>query len=322
MSISVVICTYNRVESLRGCVNALFSVETNHDWELIIVDNSSTDGTQDFLNTLPKQFGRARVITGLESKRGSYAARNKGVRLAKGDIVAFTDDDCYVFKDYIDKICSAFHQDAKIGFIGGRVLLYDQRDLRMTIEEGQEPHSFEPRTFIRAGAVHGCNMAFRRETLDRIGGFDENFLSGGDIDAVASALWAGISGAYDPEVTVYHHHGRQTRVDAKDLLRKYDKGRGAYYVKHMVFNRDSRFTYAKMWLKSVKAEFRAAIGNAARGRRPSGMQSLRELLGGMQYLWFRYRNKSLIKRLRQQVEKLEEHLHRHRILFAHLPHLL
>jgi GT2 family glycosyltransferase len=295
--ISVVVCTHNRVDSLRRCVDALFSVESNHDWELIIVDNSSSDGTQDFLSTLPRQFGRARFMTAFESKRGSYAARNEGLRLAQGDIIAFTDDDCYVVKNYIDAIYSAFHKDPKIGFIGGRILLYDQRDLRMTIEESHEHRSFKPRTFIGAGAVQGCNMAFRREILDRIGGFDENFLSGGDIDAVASALWAGIPGAYDPEVTVYHHHGRQTEADAIDLLRRYDKGRGAYYAKHIVFNGDSRFTYAKMWLKSVNAEFRAAISNAGKGRRPSMMRSLRELQGGMQYLWLRYRNDPWRRRL-------------------------
>ena len=106
--VSVVVCTRNRVDSLRRCVQALASINTGCEWELVIVDNGSDDGTSAFLTSLPQLFSKTPVITTFEPKRGLAAARNRGVDQAHGDIVAFTDDDCYVFDDYIDLMVSAF----------------------------------------------------------------------------------------------------------------------------------------------------------------------------------------------------------------------
>lgn len=134
-------------------------------------------------------------------------------------------------------------------------------------------------------------MAFRRTVLDRIGGFDECLGAGTpfaceDIDAVASASWAGIAGAYDPRPTVYHHHRRKAKHEENELWKAYDKGRGAYYVKY-ILRRNSRSKYLKSWMRSV---VRGMI-NGARARNADGLrqscwamrQSLRELFGGFHY---------------------------------------
>jgi glycosyltransferase involved in cell wall biosynthesis len=159
--ISVVVCTRNRVDSLRRCVQALASLHTDCEWELVIVDNGSDDGTNAFLASLPSWFGKAHVITTFEPKRGLAAARNRGFRQTHGNIVAFKDDDCYVSEDYIDALISAF-ENPEIGFVGGRILLYDQSDIRLTIRESEDYLILQPRTFVGAGTVQGANMAFRR----------------------------------------------------------------------------------------------------------------------------------------------------------------
>lgn len=294
--ISVVVCTHNRVDSLRRCVKALASVKTDHEWELVIVDNASDDGTSVFLASLPTQFSAATVVTAFEPKRGLAAARNKGVSVARGNIIAFTDDDCYVSEDYIDAMISAFTANPEIGFVGGRILLYDQSDLRITIQESKDYLLLLERTFAAAGTVQGANMAFRRETIDHIGGFDEDFGAGTrfaceDIDAVASALWAGIIGAYDPRPTVYHHHGRKTEVEERDLRRIYDKARGAYYAKY-ILRGDSRLQYVRNWMRTIKNELRWAMGAIRRGRRPLMGQSLREACGAIEYIAVRFSNKT------------------------------
>ena len=294
--ISIVICTHNRVDSLRRCVRALASVKTDYEWELVIVDNASTDGTGVFLASLPTRFSAATVVTAFEPKRGLAAARNKGSSLARGNIIAFTDDDCYVSEDYISAMISAFATDPKIGFVGGRILLYDQSDLRITIQESKDYRLLQGRTFVATGTVQGANMAFRRETLDRIGGFDENFGAGTrfaceDIDAVASGLWADIIGAYDPRPTVYHHHGRRTEAEEKELWRLYDKARGAYYAKY-ILRGDSRLLYAKTWMRSIKGELCQAMDAIRRGRRPRMEQSLRELCGALEYITVRFSNRA------------------------------
>jgi GT2 family glycosyltransferase len=287
--ISVVVCTRNRVESLRRCVQALASINTDYEWELVIVDNGSNDGTNAFLASMPRQFSKAHVITTFEP-RGLAAARNKGSGQAHGNIIAFTDDDCYVSENYIDAMISAFETSPEIGFVGGRILLYDQSDLKLTIQESEDHLVLQPRTFVAAGTVQGANMAFRRATLDRIGGFDENFVSGTDIDAAASSLWAGITGAYDPRPIVYHHHGRKTKREARDLWKRYDKGRGAYYAKY-ILRSDSRSEYLRSWMRSVKGELRGAI---SRGHLPR--RSLRELWGGLHYVAARVSNKPTFPR--------------------------
>jgi len=269
---------------LRQCVQALACIETDYEWELVIVDNGSSDSTGAFLASLPRRINNANVITGFEPKRGIAAARNKGLSLARGDVIAFTDDDCYVLRNYVDVMISSFELNSEIGFVGGRILLYDQSDFKMTIQECEDYFALQPRTFIAAGTIQGANMAFRKAVLDRIGGFDEGLGAGTafaceDIDAVTAASWAGIAGAYDPRPTVYHHHRRKTKHEQNVLRKSYDKGRGAYYVKY-ILRRDSRSKYLKTWIRFVT---RGIINGNFRQRCWAMRQSLRELSGGFHY---------------------------------------
>jgi GT2 family glycosyltransferase len=285
-SLSVVVCTRNRVESLRRAFDALAAVTTTHAWELIVVDNGSTDDTASFLESINgRSFGCLRVLTTYETKRGLGAGRNTGWRAAAADLVAFTDDDCYVSKDYADMIMEVFAESSEIGFLGGRILLYDETDYRVTILESDEKIYFSPRSFVAPGAVTGANMAFRRSVLEQIGGFDERlgagtrFPSCEDSDAVAAALWDGVAGVYDPRPVVYHHHGRKTVEEADALMRNYDAGRGAYYAKYMM-NRASRWEFGKAWVKRAAGEFLWAI---RRGGIPRMGRTSREVAGAIRY---------------------------------------
>lgn len=281
-TLSVVICTRDRCSKLKRCVDALLSVTTMRDWELVIVDNASMDGTSKYLASIDQtHFNRVRVTTAFEPKRGLAVARNRGWRTASGGIIAFTDDDCYVSTDYVDSVIQVFDDDLNIGFLSGRILLFDTLDYRITIQESQRRLDFRPWTFIAAGEVQGANMVFRRTALERIGGFNERLGAGTpfpseDIDAAAAVLWAGIPGVYDPRPVVYHHHGRRTEREAQELRRSYDAGRGAYYAKY-ILRRDSRSEYVRAWMRSIGNDCRAL----RRGRLPG--QSLRELSSGLRF---------------------------------------
>jgi GT2 family glycosyltransferase len=291
--LSVVICTRNRLSKLKHSVDVLLSVTTARDWELVIVDNASTDGTSEYLASIDqKRFNRVHVTTTFQPKRGLAAARNKGWRTANGGIVAFTDDDCYVSKDYVDSVIQVFDDDVNIGFLSGRILLFDILDNRITIQESQHRCDFRPWTFLDAGAVQGANLAFRRMVLERIGGFDERLGAGTpfpceDIDAAAGALWAGIPGVYDPRPVVYHHHGRRTEREALELMRSYDAGRGAYYAKY-ILRRDSRSEYVRAWMRSIRNDCVEAL---RRGHLPR--RSLRELSSGLRFALQRSMNPTL-----------------------------
>lgn len=256
LPLSVVVCTRNRLDKLQRCVAALLAATASHDWELVIVDNASADGTGAYLEWLRlKQLNRPRILAVAEPRVGLAAARNAGWRSAAGEIVAFTDDDCYVAADYLDSIVQVFDEDARLGFLSGRILLFDSGDYPITINQSEQRREFSPFRFIAAGAVQGANLAFRRNILERIGGFDERLGAGTpfpseDIDAAAAALWSGAHGVYDPRPLVYHHHGRRTPREVRRLMRRYDAGRGAYYAKY-IRQPATRRPYLKAWLRSI-----------------------------------------------------------------------
>ena len=181
-------------------------------------------------------------------------ARTAGVTAARGALLAFTDDDCYPAVDYIDSVANAF-ADRGRGFIGGRILLYDAQDHPITIRVDSTPIPIPPCSVVPTGLVQGANMAFRREVLERIGGFDDALGPGtpfcnDDVDAVARASAAGFAGSFVPEPVVHHHHGRRDPAEISALWRSYDHGRGAYYAKCM-FELPIRWRVARYWWQSV-----------------------------------------------------------------------
>jgi glycosyltransferase involved in cell wall biosynthesis len=226
MDLSLIIVTRNRCKQLARCLQSVARITFERPWELIIVD-SSTDKTasvvQEFIKTAPVPV---RYV--FEPKSGIGNARNAGLEIARGGIVAFTDDDCYPAPDFLSSVWLAF-EDQLIGYICGRIMLHDPEDYPLTINESNVPRTFPARSFIRAGEVMGANMAFRRKVLLDIGGFDP-YVRAEDVDVAGRASAAGWEGRYRPEVVVSHHHGRK-ESDLPSLWKLYATGRGAYYIK-------------------------------------------------------------------------------------------
>ena len=144
------------------------------------------------------------VLATYEAKPGLGRARNRGLSVARGDIVGFTDDDCYPTPDYIDDILDIF-RDREIGYAGGRIKLFNPRDWPISIVDKAETRIIEPFTYIDGPEMKilGANMAFRRTVLKQIGGFDDAFGAGGpfafeDVDAFARASFGGWKGRIFP----------------------------------------------------------------------------------------------------------------------------
>lgn len=233
MDISLVICTRNRADRLPACLQSLLALRYAGAWECVLVDNGSTDGTAGvlaaFAATAPM---RVQVVQ--QPVKGLGNARNAGIVAAQGAIVAFTDDDCYPAPEFLQAIAAAFRVPG-LGYTSGRVLLHDPTDFPSTISLSTEPESIEAGQYVRPGVIKGANMAFRRQALLDIQGFDPLFGSGAsfpseDCDAAARASLAGWSGRYEPSIVVSHHHGRKAH-EADALYRSYDIGRGAYHTK-------------------------------------------------------------------------------------------
>jgi glycosyltransferase involved in cell wall biosynthesis len=244
VDVSLIIGTRDRCEKLARCLQSVRQISFERLWELIVVDNGSADGTaaivREFMTIAPVPV---RYV--FEPKPGLGNAHNAGVAVARGEILGFTDDDCYPAPDFLSSLWSAFG-DPSVGYIGGRILLYDLADARKGTIRHPEPVTFPANSFIAPGTFFGgANMAFRRQVLVEIGGFDPLFGPGAlfnceDYDAAGRASAIGWTGQYRPEVIVRHHHGRK-ESDLAPLMKSYGIGIGAYHMKILLRGRHFRW---------------------------------------------------------------------------------
>ncbi|MEM7480149.1 MAG: glycosyltransferase [Acidobacteriota bacterium] len=176
MQASVVVCTHNRSRLLAEACQAVLGVDYPADrWELVIIDNRSTDDTLTVAQGIAAEYpGRVRVVE--EPAIGLSAARNRGIREAKGEIVAFLDDDAFPEPAWLGALVEALQRDRALA-AGGPVEPRFEGDLPdwfaerylpyLTVwDRGDEIHPLEYNEYPR-----GANIAFRRETFDRFGGF-------------------------------------------------------------------------------------------------------------------------------------------------------
>ena len=178
MYFSVVIPTYNRKQTLRQTLLALHRQDYS-DFEIIVVDDGSTDDTREMVH---QEFPRVHLLC-QEQNRGPAAARNLGIHTAKGEIIAFTDDDCLPPDDWLTRLADGYARyPTAIG--GGGSLIAPtallKTDLFAQYEHyigGQVYHADEREYFgsIECPGGGTANTSYRRSVLLEIGGFDEEF---------------------------------------------------------------------------------------------------------------------------------------------------
>jgi glycosyltransferase involved in cell wall biosynthesis len=220
MKITVILCTHNRCESLSKALESL-AASTLPDsvaWEVLVVDNNSSDRTHEITQSFSELFpGRVRYL--FEPRPGKSNALNAGIKNAKGDILAFTDDDVIVEPTWLQNLTAAL-QDAAWAGSAGRTLperdfsppswiprkgLYALAPLAV-FDRGTEP-------FQLTETPYGNNMAYRKSILEKYGGFRTDLgPRAGSSDAQKSEdsefgirlLEAGERLRYEPSAVLYH----------------------------------------------------------------------------------------------------------------------
>ncbi|HKV25998.1 MAG TPA: glycosyltransferase family 2 protein [Candidatus Acidoferrum sp.] len=240
MKISVLIASLNRSASLLNFLQELKrqAVPEGLDWEVLVVDNNSTDDTKQlispFIAAYPDHFRYY-----LETRPGKSAALNTAFAESAGDILAFTDDDCLPNPDWLAAIAAEFSSDPELRALGGRVELYNNQDKPVSIRTCQE------RTRIASpgdlfSLFIGCNMAVHRSACEAVQGFDTSLGPGNrtraleDMDFLYRIYKCGLKMIYSPSVLVFHNHGRKSDAQVQSLTRNYLIGRGAFYCKHIL----------------------------------------------------------------------------------------
>jgi GT2 family glycosyltransferase len=194
--VSVVLCTYNGARTIGGSVDALMRLEYPN-YEVIVVDDGSTDDAGEIASARG-----ARVIQ--TPNRGLSAARNTGIEASHGEIIAFCDDDCRPDRDWLGYLVSTFESGDYVG-VGGPNVPPPGPVVAESIGHapGGPAHVLSSPTV--AEHLPGCNMAFRRSVLDRVGGFDPQFrVAGDDVDLCWRIQDAGGTLGFSPGALVWH----------------------------------------------------------------------------------------------------------------------
>lgn len=286
LDVSLIICTRNRASQLTACLEEVKRLQFEGAWEIVVVDNGSTDGTSAVIDAAAPDMP-APLVKVLEPKPGLGLARNAGIAAARGRIIIFTDDDCYVSPDFVREAVRAF-DDPDVGYATGRVELFDPTDAPVTVNPSRTPRRYPAHEFLHSDGIIGANLAFRRQVLDELGGFDMlmgagTIFASEDVDAAARAGSLGWVGVYRPEMVVAHHHGRKAE-DVPKLYKSYDIGRGAYIMKYLLRGEFVAF------LKGV-ASVRWRLGPPSEWRLQTLRTPMWELYGAMGYaaVWARRR---------------------------------
>ena len=234
--VSVIIPVYNDGERLRLCLQALKQQTYARDcYEVIVIDNGS-DATENIKDIVRSQG----AISLDEEIPGSYAARNKGLTVAKGMAVAFTDADCIPAPDWIETGVAHLQRVANCGLVGGEIeIFWRDRSRPSTVELYESMLAFRQQDCIEKHHYSvTANLFTWKKVIDRVGNFDSQLKSNGDIEWCNRVYARGYQQVYARDVIVRH----PALYSFKQLRKKVVRYAGGAY--------DRRHQLEYNWLKS------------------------------------------------------------------------
>ncbi len=212
--VSVIIPVLNDSERLNICLEALEKQSYPKSlYEVIVVDNGSDENVYE----LASKFANARVVN--ETRVSSYAARNKGISIAKGDIIAFTDSDCIPAQDWIERGVANLLKVPNCGLIAGKIDIFYQNPGKPTaVELYESVIAFPQKYFVevmRFGAT--ANVFTTKTVIEHVGKFNEKLKSGGDTEWGQRVFSSGFKLCYADDTCITH----PGRYSLKDLYKKH-----------------------------------------------------------------------------------------------------
>lgn len=206
--VSVVIPVFNDNERLQACLEALENqTYLKNLYEVVVVDNGSAESIQSVVSQFKQAFAT------YENRPGSYAARNKGLSLTKGEVIAFTDADCIPDLDWIERGVANLQSVPECGLVAGRIKLFFKEpdhptapELYESITVLQQKHFLEVKNY---GAT--ANVFTFRSVIDKVGFFDDKIKSGADLEWGQRVFSAGYKQIYADDTCVAHPTRRTFR---------------------------------------------------------------------------------------------------------------
>ena len=263
--VTVTVCTRDRTADLARCLEALCRLEYPA-LDLLVIDNApSSDATERLVHT---SYPSVRYVC--EPRPGLDWARNRAILEARGEIIAYTDDDVVVDAGWVRALADVFVEHPEVMAVTGLVVPYElETEAQLLMERyGGFGRGFERRWYRvdrhsgeRVAAQHGgagkfgtgANMAYRRGLFDHIGAFDPALgvgtitHGGDDHEMFFRVLKAGHTLVYEPNAVVYHRH-RQDYASLRTQIMHNGIGLYAYFVRNVLAYPDERLAFIRLGL--------------------------------------------------------------------------
>lgn len=250
---SLIVSTYNRAEYLKKSLET-FANQTisNTSYEIIVVDNNSTDDTAMVFKSLSEAYCNHNWVYLIEPRQGLHYARNRGILIAKGDIIVFGDDDIEASQQWLESVQKAFDNDDNIGVVGGPIFPIWDRDPPGWIYDYGTKDIHGVFAYLNYGkisrvlekeAVFGCNFAIRNNLAFEIGGSGPDtfpnhmihYSGAGETAMLVRVRATGYKVFYSASAVVRHHASttrctpeyfsyRYKRVAVEAIHSRYNRG--------------------------------------------------------------------------------------------------
>ena len=253
MQLSVIILTWNSLDILKRCLSSIETSTTLNDYEIIIIDNNSTDQTREFLKSIDSIDSYQIILN--SHNRGVGPARNQGLRIAKGDYILILDVDTIVTNYSIDKLVEYLEQNPKTGLVAPKLIDINS-NLQFTCRKfptimtkllrripfnfarellsKEEMYNWDHDDIIEVDYVIGACQLIRRSVIEKVGLLDEKIFYGPeDVDFCLRIWQAGYKVVYNPEAVIIHEEQRITRTKLLSRISlEHIKGLVYFFWKH------------------------------------------------------------------------------------------
>ncbi len=200
--VSVIIPVFNDAERLKRCLAALDQQTYDRDrYEVIVVDNASDEDIRGVVSLFQQ------AIAAYEARPGSYVARNRGIAIAQGEVIAFTDADCIPASDWVERGVHQLLNTPNCGLVAGRITFFYRDPAQPTAVELYDhiKLALDQRVFVEEshyGAT--ANLFTFKQVIDAVGAFSETLKSSGDRDWGQRVFAAGYQQVYAEDVCIAH----------------------------------------------------------------------------------------------------------------------
>ncbi|GEP43864.1 glycosyltransferase [Brevifollis gellanilyticus] len=204
--ISVIVCTYNGGATLRACLESLQRLR-HPNYEVLVIDDGSTED----IDSIVRPFVAVRYVH--QDHAGLSVARNRGMKAARGSILAYTDDDCIMDEDWLGYIAAGFDDPKWVACGGPNIPPAPRNNVEAVVAAAPGAPAHVMLNDSEAEHLPGCNLAIRKSALEAIHGFREHYRTAGDdVDVCWRLREAGGHLRFIPGAMVWHHRRRTLKA--------------------------------------------------------------------------------------------------------------